>query len=93
MFEFPMLELNQDKDLASMFFEEFDIQLESLVEIIAFKHIFTHLTWEMSSYRARINSSDKIPEGYQFLTKEEVESLPKPVPVVKIWESIKNGGI
>lgn len=93
MWEFPMLELNQEEDVINMFFREFDMQLESLVEIIAFKHIFTHLTWEMSSFRTRISSSQKIPEGYQFLTKDEVESLPKPVPVVKIWESIKNGGI
>ena len=93
MWEFPMVELNQDKKPEKMFYEQFGIQLEPLTEIIAFKHIFTHLTWEMSSFRARITAEETIPEGYQFYTEQEVESLPKPVPVVKIWESIKNGGI
>ena len=93
MWEFPMVELNLDKKPEDMFYEQFGIQLEALTEIIAFKHIFTHLTWEMSSFRARITAEETIPEGYQFLTALEVETLPKPVPVVKIWESIKNGGI
>ena len=93
MWEFPMVELNLDKKPEDMFYEQFGIQLDPLIEIIAFKHIFTHLTWEMSSFRARVTEKETIPEGYQFLTEQEVESLPKPVPVVKIWESIKNGGI
>ena len=93
MWEFPMVELSPDKKPENIFYEQFGLQLDPLTEIIAFKHIFTHLTWEMSSFRARITEKEIIPEGYQFLTEVEVESLPKPVPVVKIWESIKNGGI
>ena len=41
-----------------------------------------------STFKRRGN----VPEGFQFFTEEEVEALPKPVPVIKIWESIKNGG-
>jgi A/G-specific adenine glycosylase len=47
----------------------------------------------MKSFRARLNEEEPVPEGYQFFTKDEVESLPKPVPIIKVWESIKNGGI
>jgi len=93
MWEFPMVELNLENSPETTFKEQFGIKLEPLTEIIAFKHIFTHLTWEVSSFRARITEKEVIPEGYQLLTEQEVESLPKPVPVVKIWEAIKNGGI
>lgn len=93
LWEFPMVELNQDENAENIFYEKFDIQLDPLIKITAFKHIFTHLTWAMSSYRARITEIETIPEGYQFFTGEEVESLPKPVAVVKIWDSIKSGGI
>ena len=93
MWEFPMVELNLGQKPQNMFHEQFGINLHPITEIISFKHIFTHLTWEMSSFRARITEEDTIPDGYKFYTEQEVELLPKPVPVVKIWESIKNGGI
>ena len=63
------------------------------MKLLAFKHIFTHITWEMKSFRSRLTKNEAVPEGYQFFTEEEVESLPKPVPIIKVWESIKNGGI
>ena len=31
----------------------------------------------------------QIPEGCVFLREEEASTLPKPVPVLKIWEEIK----
>ena len=40
----------------------------------------------MKSFQARLTEEKTIPEGYHFFTEEEVESLPKPVPVLKIWE-------
>ena len=93
MWEFPMVELSSDKTPYKTFNEQFGMSLKTIHEIISFKHIFSHLTWEMKGFRARIKEVNTIPDGYKFFTEKEVESLPKPVPVLKIWESIKNGGI
>ena len=88
-----MVERVDDKTPQEMAREHFGIELEGIVDILSFKHIFSHLTWEMKSFGARIEKTDTIPEGYQFFTQEEVEALPKPVPVLKIWDEIKRGGL
>ena len=93
LWEFPMVEYAESQSLEEIALEHFAIELMSVVEILSFKHIFTHLTWEMKSYGALIEKTDTILEGYRFFTLEEVEALPKPVPVLKIWEEIKRGGI
>ena len=93
LWEFPMVEYAENQSLEEMALEHFAIELMSVVEILSFKHIFTHLTWEMKSYRALIEKTDTVLEGYRFFTQEEVEALPKPVPVLKIWEEIKRGGM
>ncbi|MBO1910218.1 A/G-specific adenine glycosylase, partial [Microvirga sp. 3-52] len=93
LWEFPIIEVKDDRKPIEIFTAEIGLPIKSLSEVIAFKHIFTHITWEMNGYRARLNEEEPVPEGYQFFTKDEVETLPKPVPIIKIWESIKNGGI
>ena len=32
--------------------EQFGIELKDIVEILSFKHIFSHLTWEMKSFQS-----------------------------------------
>ncbi|MFJ7936628.1 A/G-specific adenine glycosylase [Sporosarcina sp. NPDC096371] len=93
LWEFPMIELVDDKTLPEKVHEQFGVELQGLTDILTFKHIFSHITWEMTSYLARMTGTDSIPQGFQFFTPEEVESLPKPVPVLKIWEEIKRGRI
>ncbi|MEK5037187.1 A/G-specific adenine glycosylase [Sporosarcina sp. FSL K6-3457] len=91
LWEFPMIERLDGQTLSEKVQEQFGIELKGFVELLAFKHIFSHITWEMTSFKARMAEADTIPEGYQFFTKQEVEALPKPVPVLKIWEEIKQG--
>jgi len=93
LWEFPMIERVEDKTPQEMVSEHFGIELKGIVDILTFKHIFSHLTWEMKSFGARIEKTDMIPGGYQFFTAEEVEALPKPVPFLKIWDEIKRGGL
>ena len=47
----------------------------------------------MKSFEARIERDEFNSSRFPFFTEEEVEALPKPVPVLKIWEDIKRGGI
>ncbi|MEK5068472.1 A/G-specific adenine glycosylase [Sporosarcina sp. FSL K6-1508] len=92
MWEFPMVEPAENNTPQEMAREHFSIELKDVVDILSFKHIFSHLTWEMKSFEARIEKVDTIPAGYRFFTHEEVEALPKPVPVLKIWDELKQGG-
>ena len=92
LWEFPMVELAEDTTPFEAFNKEFGMNLISLSEIIAFKHIFTHLTWEMKGFQARADELSATPEGFGYYTDEEIELLPKPVPVLKVWASIKRGG-
>lgn len=89
LWEFPMVELTVDDHLPDKMHEHFGVELGQCKAIIAFKHIFSHITWEMQSYQVDVSESTIIPEGARFFTEEEVEALPKPVPVIKIWNEIK----
>ena len=91
LWEFPMVELTTEKTAEELFAEQYGEKLTKINEIISFKHIFTHLTWDIRSFKARFQELKVIPEGYRYFTEEEVEALPKPVPVLKVWEVIKKG--
>ena len=91
LWEFPMVE-RVDGKTPQMAREHFGIELKDVVDILSFKHIFSHLTWEMQSFGALIEKVDTVPEGYRFFTHEEVEALPKPVPVLKFRIKLKQGG-
>ena len=92
MWEFPMIELNEGKASQDKLAKQMGIELTEANEIMSFKHIFSHLTWEMQSYFVQLKQANTAPKGYQYFTDEEVEALPKPVPVLKIWESLNRGG-
>jgi len=87
MWEFPMVEENP-QNIEKMMKNELGIDIGSLTPLIEFRHVFSHLTWEMKSYMAVTEYA--APEGYMFFTTEEVEALPKAVPVMKVWDEAKN---
>ncbi|MFS0690294.1 A/G-specific adenine glycosylase [Sporosarcina sp. 179-K 8C2 HS] len=87
MWEFPMAENNAGGPLEKIIKAEYGINVVSITPLIEFRHIFSHLTWEMKSYLAV--TDDAAPEGFTFFTTEEVEALPKAVPVIKVWDEAK----
>lgn len=87
MWEFPMVE-SIPGDLEEMTKNEFGITIGTITSLIEFTHVFSHLTWEMKSYLAV--TDDAAPEGFEYFSAEEVEALPKAVPVMKIWDEAKN---
>lgn len=86
MWEFPMAE-NIAGPIEEVVKAEFGMHIGSLTPLTDFRHVFSHLTWEMKSYMAV--TDDAAPEGFQFFSAEEVEALPKAVPVMKIWDEVK----
>lgn len=82
MWQFPMME--HEADLA-LFEANYKVQVNKQQELITFKHVFSHLTWHINSYYIQSESS----HSGQWFTREQIELLPMPVPMLKIWHTIK----
>lgn len=83
MWQFPMVERsgNTLEQLAT----KYKLVLDDLtVPVVAFKHIFSHLTWNIESHLVDGSQGGALPENTGFFTKEEIEKLPLPVPMSKI---------
>ncbi|KXH78834.1 A/G-specific adenine glycosylase [Sporosarcina sp. HYO08] len=89
LWEFPTVELTSGSSPKKQIEKEMEIVPKNMEELLSFKHIFTHLTWDLKSFTARINDPIKLLSNYQLFTAEEVNALPMPVPMLKIWEEIK----
>lgn len=89
LWEFPMVELTTKKSAQEILLEQHQIKIPNPNDLISFKHIFTHLTWEVKSYYGKLLAEEFISDEFKFFSAEEVENLPKPVPVIKVWEEIK----
>lgn len=87
MWEFPMIESTGDASIEELFKSAYGLEIRNIKPLLDFKHIFSHLTWNMKSFMS-ITINDA-PEGFELLSNDEVEALPKAIPVVKIWEEIK----
>lgn len=93
LWEFPMVELTTKRSAQETLLAEHRIKITSIEDIMDFKHIFTHLTWDVKSYYGKLQTKELASDKFKFFSAEEVERLPKPVPVVKVWETIKEGSV
>lgn len=87
MWQFPMI-LHEEKATLSttaLFEEQYDVQVNVKHELMELKHVFSHLTWYLTSYYVQCEPSEK----GQWLTREQIELLPMPVPMLKIWDKLK----
>lgn len=89
LWEFPMVELTGSDSAGSLVEKQEGIRIKTPVKVLDFKHIFTHITWHVNSYTSEIEAVTSLQERSAFFTDEEVERLPKPVPVIKVWEELK----
>lgn len=89
LWEFPMVELTTEKSATETLFAQHGLKVTASEDLLSFKHIFTHLTWDVKSYYGKLITDEATIGEFQFFTAEEVEKLPKPVPVLKVWEKIK----
>ena len=82
MWQFPMMEHETDQ---ALFETTYKVQVSKQQELVTFKHVFSHLTWHVSSYYIQSEPS----HSGQWFTREQIELLPMPVPMLKIWHTIK----
>ncbi|WP_248513539.1 A/G-specific adenine glycosylase [Sporosarcina sp. NCCP-2222] len=88
MWEFPTAELMQEENPALAIKNQYGLQLDEVSAIFDFNHVFSHLTWEVKGYIARTSDVGVISEKAKWFTAEEVEALPKPMPVIKLWDVV-----
>ncbi|MFJ7841322.1 A/G-specific adenine glycosylase [Lysinibacillus sphaericus] len=83
MWQFPMVE--QEDDSLIKFAHHHESNVQAHQPILTFKHIFSHLTWHVNAYYMKSKTAEK----GEWLTREQIELLPMPVPMLKIWQAIK----
>ena len=92
MWQFIMIEREENKDSLKTVEQRYGVIVNQqlAVPILNFKHVFSHLKWHVESYLVdAIEVTKDLKENSAFFTKEQIESLPMPVPMLKIWERLK----
>ncbi|HWL23065.1 MAG TPA: A/G-specific adenine glycosylase [Ureibacillus sp.] len=92
MWQFPMIEKGIKGTSSIEELEEaygISIHENTVNKILEFKHIFSHLTWEMECYLAEVDSANVKSESTGFFTIEEIMKLPMSVPMLKVLNILK----
>ncbi|SOC44013.1 A/G-specific adenine glycosylase [Ureibacillus acetophenoni] len=94
MWQFPMLEKlkNQSSEKIYEALENnYNVKLKGNLDnpILEFKHIFSHLTWEMAYYLVEAEHEGDRSEICGFYSLEEIGQLPMSVPMLKVLNSLK----
>ncbi|ATP41854.1 A/G-specific adenine glycosylase [Solibacillus sp. R5-41] len=91
MWQFIMIERNENIVSLTKAAEQYGLNLDTVsIPIVNFKHVFSHLRWHVDSYLVDAKSiTGQLPANAAFFTKEKIEHLPMPVPMLKIWEKLK----
>lgn len=83
LWQFPMIDTSLES--VEAFAKDYVLEIKAQQELLTFKHVFSHLTWHLNSYYIKCNTTAM----GDWLTKEQIELLPMPVPMLKIWEEMK----
>ena len=90
MWQFPMVELPTSTHTVEELVElDYGVEIQKGKELIAFKHIFSHLVWEIESFEAKLMNEKKLSLNCQWYSIEEVNNQPMPIPVLKMWNAWK----
>ena len=91
MWQFPMFEQNSKAEHTneSLLSTNYRVALINREKLFTFKHIFSHLVWHMDSYIIGVKQKGEAQENGLWFTEEEMQKLPMPVPMQKIWQQYK----
>lgn len=86
MWQFPMIEIKNEESPLKQLAERYDIEIKSeATDVISFKHVFSHLTWSIEAEAVEVDAKN----AEKFFSPAQIEDLPMPVPMLKIWREIK----
>ena len=90
MWQFPMVELPTPNHTVEEVVEhDYGVEIGKGTLINEFKHVFSHLVWEMESFEATLIKEKELTSRCKWLTLEEINQQPMPVPMLKIWNAWK----
>ncbi|MCH7323250.1 A/G-specific adenine glycosylase [Solibacillus sp. MA9] len=92
MWQFVMIERVKDANSFAQAQQRYNLVLDDnlAVPIDSFKHVFSHLKWLIDSYLVDcLQAPEQLPINMKFFTKDQIEQIPMPVPMLKIWGKIK----
>jgi len=81
MWQFPLVEtLTKETE------DKFGIK--QVVPLMEFKHIFSHLTWNIKCVTAKSSKADDLNETIRWFSQDELNALPLPVSMQKIKQAL-----
>ncbi len=93
MWEFPMIEIEKENILKSyeIFQKSYDLNITDFLndQLLKFKHVFSHLTWEMDCHLVQVQKTSKLPKDSNFYSIDEITKLPMSVPMLRILNILK----
>ncbi len=93
MWQFPMIEIAPEsvQSTHEILQENYKLRIfqTSNELLMKFKHIFSHLTWEMNCYLIEVEIERELPDCAKLVTLEEIKELPMSVPMLKILNILK----
>lgn len=86
MWQFPMIEIKDDMNSEEQFTTHYGSSIKKVLNnnLLSFKHIFSHLIWEMECSLVKVELISEIPSNAGFYSKDEIKKLPMSVPMQKI---------
>ena len=85
MWQFPMVEMKEGENPLEEFSKTYGVEVRSESRhVTSFKHIFSHLTWHIEAEVVEVAAED----AENFFTPLQIEALPMPVPMLKIWREV-----
>ncbi|PSL26006.1 A/G-specific DNA-adenine glycosylase [Planomicrobium soli] len=94
MWQFPMMELTDEVlplQIEEELSENFSGVVDGVEKITSFKHVFSHLTWNVDGFIAK-GKNLKIPPHMKWVTAEELDLLPIAGPVQKMKTALQLRG-
>lgn len=94
MWQFPLLEVEESiesSEVEEHLSEQFEGKVVNAEKITSFKHIFSHLTWNVDGFIAE-GEIMKLPENMKWVNAVEMEYLPISGPVQKMITALTSRG-
>ena len=89
MWQFPMVENGGDSPTVDRLKVMYGLKISGSKHLLSFKHVFSHLTWHIDSIELACKQEGEVKSDSHWFTKSEIEALPMPVSMLKIWKEIK----
>lgn len=86
MWQFPMIELKEGENPLEVFSKQYEVEVTANPSaVVSFKHVFSHLTWHLEAEIVEVEAENT----EKFFLPMQIDELPMPVPMLKIWHEIR----